>query len=92
MLKGIIKLKEIVKSPLNKDLEIHLRQADPESYRAVLKEIKIKEIHNIIIDTKSNNMQHFLKGVSHLIFTYPPFIYLCFSFFLFFLSRYYNYK
>lgn len=62
--KGLIKLRELVRSPLNKDLEIHLRQADPESYRAVLKEIKTKEIHNIIIDTKSTNMQHFLKGVS----------------------------
>lgn len=62
--KGLIKLRELVRSPLNRDLEIHLRQADPESYRAVLKEIKTKEIHNIIIDTKATNMQHFLKGVS----------------------------
>lgn len=53
-----------MRSPHNGDLEIHLRQADPESYRAVLKEIKSKEIHNIVIDTKPSNMQHFLKGVS----------------------------
>lgn len=58
----------MVRSPLNRDLEIHLRQADPESYRAVLKEIKTKEIHNIIIDTKSTNMPHFLKGVSYYFF------------------------
>lgn len=60
---GLIKLRELVRSPHNGDLEIHLRQADPESYRAVLKEIKSKEIHNIVIDTKPSNMQHFLKGV-----------------------------
>ncbi|KAF5280993.1 hypothetical protein FQA39_LY05198 [Lamprigera yunnana] len=61
---GLIKLRELVRSPHNTDLEIHLRQADPESYRAVLKEIKNKDIHNLIIDTKPSNMQHFLKGVS----------------------------
>lgn len=60
----MIKLRELVRSPHNRDLEIHLRQADPESYRAVLKEIKTKEIHNIVIDTKASNMPHFLKGVS----------------------------
>lgn len=45
-------------------MEIHLRQADPDSYRAILKEIKNKEIYSIVIDTKPSNMQHFLKGVS----------------------------
>ncbi|XP_044270331.1 glutamate receptor ionotropic, kainate 2-like isoform X5 [Tribolium madens] len=63
---GLIKLRELVRSPHNGDLEIHLRQADPESYRAVLKEIKSKEIHNIVIDTKPSNMQHFLKGILQL--------------------------
>ncbi|XP_063910072.1 glutamate receptor ionotropic, kainate 2-like isoform X4 [Zophobas morio] len=63
---GLIKLRELVRSPHNHDLEIHLRQADPESYRAVLKEIKSKEIHNIVIDTKPSNMQHFLKGILQL--------------------------
>ncbi|XP_049819225.1 glutamate receptor ionotropic, kainate 2 isoform X5 [Aethina tumida] len=63
---GLIKLRELVRSPHNRDFEIHLRQADPESYRAVLKEIKSKEIHNIVIDTKPSNMQHFLKGILQL--------------------------
>ncbi|XP_031356676.1 glutamate receptor ionotropic, kainate 2-like [Photinus pyralis] len=63
---GLIKLRELVRSPHNTDLEIHLRQADPESYRAVLKEIKNKDIHNLVIDTKPSNMQHFLKGILQL--------------------------
>ncbi|CAH0547299.1 unnamed protein product [Brassicogethes aeneus] len=63
---GLIKLRELVRSPHSRDFEIHLRQADPESYRAVLKEIKSKEINNIVIDTKSSNMQHLLKGILQL--------------------------
>lgn len=54
-------------------MEMHLRQADPDTYRAVLKEIKSKEIYSIVIDTKPSNMQHFLKGVReilhHFVFT-----------------------
>ncbi|XP_030751455.1 glutamate receptor ionotropic, kainate 2-like isoform X5 [Sitophilus oryzae] len=63
---GLIKLRELVRSPHNKDLEIHLRQADPDTYRVVLKEIKSKEIHNIVIDTRPSNMQLFLKGILQL--------------------------
>ncbi|KAK9752864.1 Receptor family ligand binding region [Popillia japonica] len=63
---GLIKLRELVRSPHNRDLEIHIRQADPDTYRPILKEIKSKEIHNIIIDTKSKNMRHFLKGILQL--------------------------
>ncbi|CAH1132878.1 unnamed protein product [Ceutorhynchus assimilis] len=63
---GLIKLRELVRAPQNKDLEIHLRQADPPTYRSVLKEIKSKEIHNIVIDTKPSNMQLFLKGILQL--------------------------
>ncbi|GJQ67701.1 hypothetical protein Trydic_g16524 [Trypoxylus dichotomus] len=63
---GLIKLRELVRSPYNRDMEIHIRQADPETYRPILKEIKCKEIHNIIIDTKSKNMKYFLKGILQL--------------------------
>ncbi|KAL1516627.1 hypothetical protein ABEB36_000512 [Hypothenemus hampei] len=63
---GLIKLRDLVRSPQNADLEIHLRQADPDSYRAILKEIKSKEINNIVIDTKPSNMQLFLKGILQL--------------------------
>ncbi|XP_060534692.1 glutamate receptor ionotropic, kainate 2-like isoform X3 [Cylas formicarius] len=63
---GLIKLRELVRSPHNKNLEVHIRQAHPESYRSVLREVKTKEIHNIIIDTKPTNLQSFLKGILQL--------------------------
>ncbi|XP_050512412.1 glutamate receptor ionotropic, kainate 2-like isoform X2 [Diabrotica virgifera virgifera] len=63
---GLLKLRELVRSPQNGGLEIHLRQASPESYQDVLKEIKNKEIHNIVVDTKPSNLQHFLKGILQL--------------------------
>lgn len=49
--------------PKPRELEIHLRQADPESYRRVLADIKMKEIRNLIIDTKPEHMHHFLRMV-----------------------------
>ncbi|XP_066250740.1 glutamate receptor ionotropic, kainate 2-like isoform X5 [Euwallacea similis] len=63
---GLIKLRELVRAPQDSNLEIHLRQADPGSYRMILKEIKSKEIQNIVIDTKPSNMQEFLKGILQL--------------------------
>ncbi|XP_045462403.1 glutamate receptor ionotropic, kainate 2-like isoform X7 [Harmonia axyridis] len=62
---GIIKLRELIRAT-NSDLEVHLRQTDLDSYRAVLKEIKTKEIHNVVIDTNPENMPHFLKGILQL--------------------------
>uniref|UniRef100_A0A1B6D2C1 Glutamate receptor ionotropic, kainate 2 n=1 Tax=Clastoptera arizonana TaxID=38151 RepID=A0A1B6D2C1_9HEMI len=63
---GLIKLRELVRSPSHRAVEVHLRQADPNTYRSVLKEIKSKEIHNLIVDTKSQNMHHFLRGILQL--------------------------
>ena len=63
-LAGLIKLRELVRSPGNRDFEVHLRQADPESYRSVLKEIKSKEIQNMVVDTRPEHMHLFLRGVS----------------------------
>ncbi|XP_069680352.1 glutamate receptor ionotropic, kainate 2-like isoform X2 [Periplaneta americana] len=63
---GLIKLRELVRSPSNRDVEVHLRQADPESYRAVLKEIKSKEIHNLVVDTRPEHMHLFLRGILQL--------------------------
>ncbi|XP_049838254.1 glutamate receptor ionotropic, kainate 2-like isoform X4 [Schistocerca gregaria] len=63
---GLIKLRELVRAPTNRDVEIHLRQADPDNYRSVLKEIKSKEIHNLVVDTKPEHMHHFLRGILQL--------------------------
>ncbi|XP_057667899.1 glutamate receptor ionotropic, kainate 2-like isoform X2 [Diorhabda carinulata] len=63
---GLLKLRELVKSPQNNGLEIFLRQSNPDSYQDVLKEVKDKEIRNIVIDTKPGNLQLFLKGILKL--------------------------
>ncbi|XP_074042749.1 glutamate receptor ionotropic, kainate 2 isoform X2 [Leptinotarsa decemlineata] len=63
---GLMKLRELVRPSRNIQLDIHLRQANPESYWSVLMDIKKKEIHNIVVDTRASNMHHFLKGILQL--------------------------
>ncbi|XP_074105438.1 glutamate receptor ionotropic, kainate 2 isoform X2 [Cotesia typhae] len=62
----LIKLRELVKSPKFQELEVYMRQTDPNSYKDVLADIKTKEIHNFIIDTKSEHMHHFLRTILQL--------------------------
>ncbi|KAF2357618.1 Ionotropic glutamate receptor L-glutamate and glycine-binding domain [Trinorchestia longiramus] len=59
---GLIKLQELVKNPPKDHMEYLLRQGSPGSYRELLKEIKNREIYNVIVDTKAENMNHFLRG------------------------------
>nr|KAF7419981.1 hypothetical protein H0235_010278 [Vespula pensylvanica] len=58
---GLVKLRELVRSPKSCEMEVHLRQADPDSYRQVLSEMKSKEIRNLIVDTRPDHMHHFLR-------------------------------
>ncbi|XP_071646446.1 glutamate receptor ionotropic, kainate 2 isoform X4 [Temnothorax longispinosus] len=64
--RGLVKLRELMKSPKIRDIEVSLRQADRDSYRQVLSEIKSKEIRNIIVDTKPEHMHHFLRMILQL--------------------------
>ncbi|BES87769.1 glutamate receptor, ionotropic kainate [Nesidiocoris tenuis] len=63
---GLMKLRELVRSPEDRNVEVHLRQADPSNYKAVLKEIKNKEIHNLLVDARPENIRAFLKRVIQL--------------------------
>lgn len=63
---GLIKLRELARSPKLKDIEIYMRQADPGTYKQILAESKSKEIRNFIVDTKSKNMHLFLNTVLQL--------------------------
>lgn len=56
-----MKLRELVRTS---GFEVYLRQADPSSYLNVLKDIKMKEIFNIIIDIQPENMVNLLNVVS----------------------------
>ena len=48
-------------------MEVYIRQALPDEYRHVLREIKNKDIRNIVVDTKPRNIQLFLRSVSLVI-------------------------
>ncbi|XP_050461839.1 glutamate receptor ionotropic, kainate 2-like isoform X6 [Cataglyphis hispanica] len=63
---GLVKLRQLVRSPKIRDIEISLRQADPNSYRQILSEMKSKEIQNLIVDTKPEHMHHFLRMILQL--------------------------
>ncbi|XP_018397740.1 PREDICTED: glutamate receptor ionotropic, kainate 2-like [Cyphomyrmex costatus] len=63
---GLMKLRELVRSPKIRGIEVSLRQADPNSYRQILSEMKSKEIRNIIVDTKPEHMHHFLRMILQL--------------------------
>ncbi|XP_076379459.1 glutamate receptor ionotropic, kainate 2 isoform X9 [Megalopta genalis] len=63
---GLVKLRELVRSPKSREIEVNLRQADPDSYRQVLSEMKSKEIRNLIVDTRPEHMHHFLRMILQL--------------------------
>lgn len=60
---GLLQLRELVRTP---GLEVHVRHADPSSYTTVLHDIKNKEIHNLIVDTRADHMNEFLQGILQL--------------------------
>ncbi|XP_045024647.1 glutamate receptor ionotropic, kainate 2 isoform X3 [Daphnia magna] len=59
-------LQDMIRAPTAKPMEILLRQASPDTYKDVLREVKAKEYYNLVIDTKPENMNFFLKGVLQL--------------------------
>ncbi|XP_057374823.1 glutamate receptor ionotropic, kainate 2-like isoform X2 [Daphnia carinata] len=63
---GLVMLQDMIRAPTAKPMEILLRQASPDTYKDVLKEVKAKEFYNLVIDTKPENMNFFLKGVLQL--------------------------
>ncbi|XP_034937013.1 glutamate receptor ionotropic, kainate 2-like isoform X2 [Chelonus insularis] len=63
---GLIKLRELVRSPKTREIDVYLRQTDPNSYRQVLAEIKTKEIRNFLVDTKPEHMHLFLRMILQL--------------------------
>ena len=63
---GLIRLQELVRSPPTKNIEIYIRQTNPANYRTVLREIKNKEIFNIIVDTNKEHIQLFFRTLLQL--------------------------
>lgn len=64
---GLFKQQEFMKStptsPSSR-AEMYVRQATPDTYREVLKDIRQKEIYKLIIDTNSQYMSKFFRAVS----------------------------
>ena len=63
---GLIRLQELVRSPPYKNVEIYIRQTHPSNYRTVLREIKSKQIYNIIVDTNNDHIQKFFRTLLQL--------------------------
>ncbi|XP_023327652.1 glutamate receptor ionotropic, kainate 1 [Eurytemora carolleeae] len=63
---GLIRLQDLVRSPPAKNLEVYIRQTKPSNYRTVLREIKKKEIFNIIVDTSLENIADFFRAILQL--------------------------
>lgn len=66
---GLFKQQEFMKStptsPSSR-AEMYVRQATPDTYREVLKDIRQKEIYKLIIDTNSRHMSKFFRAVSRI--------------------------
>lgn len=53
---------------LSLDIDILTKAADSASYHAILRELKDKEIYNMIVDIRSDAMSDFLKAVSDKVY------------------------
>ncbi|XP_025205517.1 glutamate receptor ionotropic, kainate 2 isoform X2 [Melanaphis sacchari] len=77
----LFRMKDFMKTvPNRKAVEVYLRHATPETYRSVLNEIKNMEIYNMLVDTKSEHVDHFLRGILQLQMNDYKFHYLFTSF------------
>lgn len=63
---GLMKLQDLMRLPTRRPLEVLLRHATSDTYVEILREIKAREIYNLVVGTKAHNMNSFLKGVLSL--------------------------
>ncbi|XP_051161200.1 glutamate receptor ionotropic, kainate 1 [Leptopilina boulardi] len=63
---GLFKLQDLVKTPPSTKTEMYIRQAGPDTYRQVLREIRNKEIYKLIVDTDPAHMQQFFRAILQL--------------------------
>ncbi|XP_054261553.1 glutamate receptor ionotropic, kainate 2 isoform X2 [Macrosteles quadrilineatus] len=64
--KGLFKLQDLVKAPPATRTEMYIRQANPATYRQVLREIRQKEIFKLIVDTNPKHMSQFFRAILQL--------------------------
>lgn len=61
---GLLRLQDLVRAPPTSKMEVYIRQGTVNTYRQVLREIKQRDINNIIVDTKTEHVQTFFRAVS----------------------------
>ncbi|XP_046446546.1 glutamate receptor ionotropic, kainate 2-like isoform X1 [Daphnia pulex] len=63
---GLLRLQDLVRSPPTSKMEVHIRQGTVNTYRQVLREIKQRDINNIIVDTRTEHVHIFFRAVLQL--------------------------
>ncbi|GAB6033600.1 hypothetical protein CHUAL_013605 [Chamberlinius hualienensis] len=63
---AFLRLQELSRKPAKKIKDVLVRQGSPATFREILKEAKIKDFSNIIVDTKPEHMGNFLRAILQL--------------------------
>ncbi|KRF85302.1 uncharacterized protein Dvir_GJ12536, isoform G [Drosophila virilis] len=63
---GLFKQQDLIHSSAEMRTEMYIRQANPETYRQVLRAIRQKEIYKIIVDTNPTNIKTFFRSILQL--------------------------
>ncbi|XP_017853598.1 glutamate receptor ionotropic, kainate 2 isoform X3 [Drosophila busckii] len=63
---GLFKQQDLIHSSTEMRTEMYIRQANPETYRQVLRAIRQKEIYKIIVDTNPTNIKTFFRSILQL--------------------------
>ncbi|XP_059353544.1 glutamate receptor ionotropic, kainate 2-like isoform X3 [Daphnia carinata] len=63
---GLVRLQDLVRSPPTSKMEVYIRQGTVSTYRQVLREIKQRDINNIIVDTRTEHVHTFFRAVLQL--------------------------
>ena len=56
-------------------MEVYIRQGTVSTYRQVLREIKQRDIGNIIVDTKTEHVESFFRAVSRRLALFVSFLF-----------------
>lgn len=60
---GLLRLQDLVRAPPTSKMEVYIRQGTVNTYRQVLREIKQRDINNIIVDTRTEHVHTFFRAV-----------------------------
>ncbi|XP_034111918.2 LOW QUALITY PROTEIN: glutamate receptor ionotropic, kainate 2 [Drosophila nasuta] len=63
---GLFKQQDLIHSSAEMKTEMYIRQANPETYRQVLRAIRQKEIYKIVVDTNPTNIKTFFRSILQL--------------------------